>query len=62
MGYTNSELLEEIMILSYEEGIIEKVREEVTKLLEKNKNIPLYEAYDLAYQKFSKKSSKKFGF
>lgn len=56
MGFSNADLLEELMILSYEEGIIEKVREEVKKLLEKNKNIPLYEAYELAYQKFSKKS------
>ena len=56
MGYTNSDLMEEIMILSFEEGIIDKVREEVKSILEKSKNIPLYEAYQTAYQKFSEKN------
>ena len=56
MGFTNSDLMEEIMVLCYEEGIVTEVREEVRKLLENNKSISLYEAYELAYQKFSKKN------
>lgn len=56
MGYTNSDLMEEIMFLCFEEGIVEDVRKEVRDILEKNKNIPIYEAYEIAYQKFSKKN------
>lgn len=54
MGYTNSDLLEEILIQSYQEGIIEEVRKEVDILLEKDKHISLSDAYQSAYQKYSK--------
>ena len=59
MGYTNSDLMEEIMILSFEEGIIDDVRGEVKKLLEQNNGIYLHDAYERAYSKFSKKNLKK---
>jgi hypothetical protein len=58
MGYTNSDLMEEIMILSFEEGIINDVREEVKKLLNNNQTLPLYEIYEMAYNKVSKKNFK----
>ena len=56
MGYTNSDMMEEVMVLSYQEGIIEEVRTEVKKTLETNKEITLYDAYLEAYKKFSKKN------
>lgn len=59
MGYTNSDLLEEIMVLSFEEGIIDDVRSEVKKLLEQNNSLHLHEAYERAYNKFSKKNLEK---
>ena len=59
MGYTNSDLLEEIMVLSFEEGIINDVRSEVKKLLEQNSSLDLHEAYERAYNKFSKKNLEK---
>ena len=59
MGYTNSDLMEEIMFLCYEEKIIDDVRDEVKKLLEKNSSLHLSEAYEIAYNKFTKKNLKK---
>jgi hypothetical protein len=56
MGYTNSDLMEEIMVICYQEGIIEKVREEVRNILQFNTRISLPEAYEMAYQKISKKN------
>lgn len=59
MGYTNSDLMEELMVLSYEEGIINEVRNEVKKMLEENSNLSMYEVYELAYNKISKEKNKK---
>lgn len=59
MGYTNSDLVEEIIYLSYEEEIIDNVRIEVKKILEKDDNLLLHQAYEIAYKKFSKKNKKK---
>jgi hypothetical protein len=54
MGLTNSELLEELILICYKENIIEEVREEVRNILETNTLITQYEAYEMAYKKFKK--------
>lgn len=54
MGLTSSELLEELILKCYKEGIIEDVREEVRNILETNELITQYEAYEMAYKKIKK--------
>jgi hypothetical protein len=54
MGLTSSELLEELMLKCYKEGIIEEVREEVRKILETNTLVSQYDAYEMAYKKIKK--------
>jgi hypothetical protein len=54
MGLTSSELLEELMLKCYKEGIIEEVREEVRIILETTSVINQYDAYEMAYKKIKK--------
>jgi hypothetical protein len=54
MGLTSSELLEELLLKCYKEGIINEVREEVVKTLKTNLLVTQYEAYEMAYKKIKK--------
>jgi hypothetical protein len=54
MGNTNSDIMEEIMVLCYMEGIVDEVRNEVSIIMESNKNISPCDAYEMAYRRISK--------
>ena len=54
MGLTSSELLEELMLKCYKEGIIDEVREEVSIILKTTSLITQYDAYEIAYKKIKK--------
>lgn len=54
MGLTSSELLEELMLKCYKEGIIDEVREEVRITLKDITLINQYDAYEMAYKKINK--------
>ncbi len=54
MGNTNSDIMEEIMVLCYMEGIVDEVRNEVSIIMESNKNISPCDAYEMAYKRISK--------
>jgi hypothetical protein len=55
MSITNSEHLEELIHECYEQNIIKDVRGEVIKIIENQPQIDVFEAYDNAFRKFSKK-------
>lgn len=59
MGQTNSELLEELLLECYATGIIEEVREEVKKVVERTERFDRYEVYFESYKKIMKKYSAK---
>ena len=55
MGLTSSDYLEELLHKCYELGIMDEVRDEALKLLEKETSKTQYEIYEIAYQKVTKK-------
>ena len=59
MGLTNSELLEELLLECYETGIIEEVREEAKKTIDRVDRYDHYEVYFEAHKKIMKKYSAK---
>lgn len=59
MSISNSELLEELLIECYAKGIIDEVREEALKTMQKISNYVTLDVYQEAYEKIIKKYSEK---
>jgi hypothetical protein len=55
MGLTSSDLLEDLLVKCYKEGIIDEVRNQAHIELKSNKSLSQYEAYELSYKKIKKK-------
>lgn len=54
MGLTSSDLLEDLLVKCYKEGIIDEVRNQVHIELKSNKSLSQYDAYELSYKKIKK--------
>lgn len=57
MGYSSSNLLDEILHNSYELGIIDEVRKEVIKIMNEKKYDRLVDAYEEAFYNILKKQN-----
>lgn len=55
MSISNSEQLEELIHECYELNIIKEVRAEVIKIIESLPHTDVYDAYEQAFKKFTKK-------
>lgn len=56
MGISYSELLEELLIECYNLNIIDEVRKEAISIMDKDRKMGILEAYEMAFQKISKKN------
>lgn len=56
MSISNSEYLEELLHECYKMNIIDEVRKEAVSIMEKDNNVSMFDAYDIAFKKISKKN------